>query len=67
MEIELSENLESKKGHWEFLRAPKSNVVEFSYWKEDSDVPDETIDTTVDEFNDLIEFMKTLKPMNNGK
>ena len=60
-EDSLADNLESKKGHWEYLHHPGSKIVNFQYWKEDSDTPHMEVDITPEEFNDLLDFAKSLK------
>lgn len=60
---EISENKESKLGVWEYVRQPKKDEVSFQYWKEDDGKPSVEIKITLKEFNDLIEFMKKIKPL----
>ncbi len=57
----LADNEESKLGHWEYSHFKGSDIVSFSYWKEESDEPDEEFNVSVKEFNDLIDFSKKLE------
>ena len=57
----LSDNEESENGTWEYLRHPDENVIELLYWNEDStSEPSKIIKCSVEEFNDLIKFTRSL-------
>jgi hypothetical protein len=60
----IATNKESKDGTWEYTHFPNSTHVKFEYWKENDETPSVTINVTVKEFNDLIDFGKRIaKPI----